>query len=368
MFKKILFYIVITQIYSLTMHAQEKKSIDPKLEIAASFDKARPIGVSVTSTNRLFVSFPKQKNIPYGLTEIIHGKPIPYPNEYWNRPGHEQSHFVNVQDIFVDANDNLWVLDSKPSSSGSIFGSSSKPSAGYFKLLKINTQTNEILRIYTFDDIDKVKSGLNDVRIDVKKDVAYLSDPGQASIVILDLKTGLSRMALTDSPFTLADPTIILSYSGTDMRDKEGKPFRSNVNGIALTQDFKYLYFKPINKTHLYRVATAFLTDVTLSPQELQAKVEDMGDVGVTHGLLADKKGNIYLTTSMDYSVKYLTPEGKLFKLVQDPKLLWPDSLGIGGDGFLYFSCAQLFNDPQWNNGKNRVKLPYYIFKVNLNN
>lgn len=365
--KRLIFSFLFFHIFFFNMMAQVSNSTSLQLEVAVDLGPYRPIGVSVTSSNRLFVSFPKQtKNFQYALTEIIDGKPVPYPDSEWNKKGIKNSHFVNVQDIFVDAEDNLWVLDSKPSSAGSIFGNDEKPNQGQFKLLKIDTKKDQIERIYSFDDLDKTKSGLNDMRIDGKKNLAYLSDPGQAAIIILDLKTGKSRKALVRSRFTLADPEVILSYDGNDMRDDNGKPFSSNVNGIALSHDFKYLYFKPINQTHLYRIATEFLADSTLTQQELEEKVEDKGKVGITHGLLADINGNIYLTSSTDYSIKYLSPDGKLNTLVRDPRILWPDSMGIGEDGYLYFSCAQLFKDPQWNKGTDRVQLPYYVFKVKL--
>ncbi|MGO1242810.1 MAG: L-dopachrome tautomerase-related protein [Sphingobacterium sp.] len=338
-----------------------------KLIVAASVGEYRPIGVSVNSANRLFVSFPRQgENYEFGLTEIVDGKRVPYPNAEWNKQGDPKDHFVNVQDLFVDAQDYLWVLDAKPSSSGSIFGSSAKTSNGQFKLLKINTKTNSLERIYTFDDVNKSLAGLNDIRVDLQKNLAYLSDPGLAAIIVLDLKTGNTRRVLEKTSSTLADPSVELSYKGRPMRDKSGNPFVSNVNGIALTHDFKYLYFKPINNTNLFRIQTQYLADTTLSAQELQEKVENIASVGVTHGLIADKQGKIYLTTSLDYAIKYLTPDGKLHTLVQDSRLLWPDSFGIGTDGYLYFSCAQLAQDPQWNNGINRTELPYNVFKVKL--
>ncbi len=367
--KRLLFSFLLFHIFFLNMKAQVNNSKQPQLEIAVDLGPYRPIGVSVTSSNRLFVSFPKQtKHFKYALTEIINGKPTPYPDAEWNKKGIENSHFVNVQDIFVDADDNLWVLDSKPSSAGSIFGNDEKPTEGQFKLLKIDTKKDQIERIYSFDDLDKTKSGLNDMRIDREKNLAYLSDPGQAAIIVLDLKTGNSRKALAGSHFTLADPEVILRYDGNDMCNLNEKPFSSNVNGIALSHDFRYLYFKPINQTHLYCIATEFLADSTLTKQDLEAKVEDKGEVGITHGLLSDINGNIYLTSSIDYSIKYLSPDGKLHTLVQDPRILWPDSMGIGEDGYLYFSCPQLFKDPQWNKGIDKVELPYYIFKVKLPN
>ncbi|MFC7522868.1 L-dopachrome tautomerase-related protein [Parapedobacter sp. GCM10030251] len=355
---------------SLNTSGQQRYHSDQLIPVA-DLGKRRAIGVSVSSENRLFVSFPNQgKDYRYGLTEIVDGRPLPFPDEAWNAStGDSATRFVNVQDLYVDTEDNLWVLDSKPAPKGSIFGGangSGTPTEGAFKLLKINLGTNRVERVYTFDGLDKSTSGLNDMRIDTDKDLAYLSDPGRAAIVVLDLASGTTRTVLKDQPFTTADPEIILTYDGKEMRDGKGNPFRSNVNGIALTKDNRYFYFKPINKLNLYRIETRYLADPSLIDRELASHVEDMGKTTVTHGLIADQKGNVYLTSSMDYSIKYLSPDGKLHTLVQDSRLLWPDSFGIGSDGYLYFSCAQLQRDPQWNDGEDKVAYPYQIYKVKL--
>lgn len=366
MIKKALCIIIIWgSIFSLQAQKMHSDALIP----VASFGKFRAIGLAVNSENRLFVGFPNRGNVyEYGLTEIVNGQRVPYPDAEWNKIGEYKNHFASVQDLFVDAEDYLWVLDSKPAPSGSIFGNSDRENTqkAHFKLLKISTKTNQVEKIYTFDDLDKAKSGLNDVRVDTQRQLAYLSDPGLAAIVVLDLKNGTTRRVLEKTKFTLADPNIVLKYEGKEMRNKEGKPFSSNVNGIALTKDLEYFYFKPINQTHIYRIKTQYLADASLSALELETKVEDMGEVGVTHGLEADAKGNIILSTSMDYSVSYLRPDGKVQRLVQDSRLIWPDSFGIGTDGYLYFSCAQLNREPQWNNGEERADLPYTVYKVKL--
>lgn len=339
-----------------------------KLIPVAEFDRLRAIGVSVSSDNRIFVSFPaREKDYKHALTEIVDGKTVVYPDQSWNnQSGDENSRFVSVQDLYVDSNDILWVLDSKPSA-GSIFGkeANQKPE-GYFKLVKINLATNQVEKTYHFDDLDKVASGLNDVRVDTEKNLAYFSDPGQSAIVVLDLATGKTRTLLSKHPATLADPELVLNYEKKEMRNSDGNPFRSNINGIALTKDNRYFYFKPINKLNLYRIETRYLADTSLTEQALAQKIEDLGETTVTHGLVADKKGNIYLTSSLDYSIKYFTPDGQLHTLVQDSRLIWPDSLGIGSDGYLYFSCAQLQRDPQWNGGEDGTEYPYTLYKVKL--
>ncbi|SFW51430.1 Major royal jelly protein [Sinomicrobium oceani] len=345
--------------------AQEKFHSDA-LETVATFGKSMAIGLTVTSDNRIFVAFPDYNGDgKYTLTEQKDGKVIAYPDKKWNTRSGGKDHFLRVQDLYADAEDNLWVLDSKPASQGSVFGDKTEDTEGHFKLVKINTGKDRVERVYAFEDLDKSISGLNDVRVDIQKNMAYLSDPGQAAIVVLDLNTGKTRSVLRKTAFTTAD-AIVLNYRGREMRDSGGRPFSSHVNGIALTKDFRYFYFKPINKKNLYRIETRYLADPELPDTELRRNVEDMGAVGITHGLVADSRGNIFLTTSESYSITYRSPDGKLHTLVRDSRLLWPDSLGTGTDEYLYFTCAQLQRLPQWNEGEDRTEYPYAMYRVKL--
>lgn len=355
-----LFFILTSSI----ANAQQEKIVTP--EIVASFGHHMAIGLSVNAANRVFVSFPgSDGDGNLAVAEVKNGKLSAYPDEDWNKKGEYPSHFLRVQDLYVDAEDMLWILDSKPAARGNIFGDGKGDAQGKFKLIKVNTKNNRVERVYLFEDLDKENSALNDVRVDTKKQMAYLSDPGLAAIVVLNLKTGKSRTLLRNTFFTLAD-SMVPTYDGKEMRDKNGKSFSSNINGIALTHDFKYFYFKPINRKELFRIETKFLADTALSDQDLAARVETVGLPGITHGLIADKKGNIYLTTSESYSISYLTPEGQIHKLIQNKALLWPDSFGIGSDGYLYFSCAQIQRLPQWNDGIDKTEYPYRIFRVRL--
>lgn len=332
----------------------------------AEFGESMAIGLSVNTENRVFVAFPNadgQGDLSLAVIDSAGGL-VAYPDAGWNADGDYNAHFLRVQDLFVDAEDNLWVLDSKPGSAGNIFGDGGAVS-GQFKLVKIDTQSDKVDKVYLFDDLDKSVSALNDVRVDVEKNLAYFSDPGQAAIVVLDLASGTTRTLLANSPYTTAADRV-LSYDGVDMRNTNGNPFSSHINSIALTQDFKYFYFKPINQDTLFRVETRYLADTALSAARLSDVVENMGAVGATHGMIAGENGNIYLTTSESYSISYLSPDGQLHQLVHDRRLLWPDSFGIGSDGYLYVSCAQLQRLPQWNDGVDKTEYPYTAFKVKL--
>ena len=54
--------------------------------------------------------------------------------------------------------------------------------------------------------------------------------------------------------------------------------------------------------------------------------------------------------------------------LVQDDRLLWPDSFGIGSDGYLYVTAAQLHRGKRYNDGQDKVDYPFRLYRVKLPN
>src|SRR5690606_11548758 len=142
-------------------------------------------------------------------------------------------------------------------------------------------------------------------------------------------------VVLQNEPAMLAMPNLVLYIEAKNVVDGNNRPFVSNVNGIALTRDNQYLYFRAINQQYLYRIKTQYLTDLSLAAQVLSKKVEKVAKTGICHGMIADEKGNIYLSVSTEKAIKYLSPDGKLHMLSQNDQYIWPDSFGIGGDGYL---------------------------------
>jgi sugar lactone lactonase YvrE len=92
----------------------------------------------------------------------------------------------------------------------------------------------------------------------------------------------------------------------------------------------------------MYRIATQYLNDSTLSPAKLAAKVEDFGPKTMSDGLTMDVKGNIYLSDMEHSAVLTLGPDRKLETLIKDPRLRWPDGFSFGPDGWLYVTCSSL--------------------------
>ncbi|MXN93044.1 gluconolactonase [Flavobacterium sp. Sd200] len=356
--------LIISILIAIPLYAQK-----PQLEEVADVGKNQPIGVAVeSSTNRLFVSFPHNEPFMFALTEIKNGRRVAYPNEEWNKQGTDDKHFNNVQDLYADDKGSLWVLDSKPAGGASVFGDSGSAQTGEFKLIQFDLASNTAKKVYRFGGLPLDKSGLNDVRVDTQKQLAYLSDPALKAIVVLDLKTDTVRIVLQDDASTTATPRYTLKIDGVEMTDENNKPFVSNVNSIALTKDNNYFYYKPINHDRLYRIRTKHLANTKLSAEDITFKVEKIADVGMSHGLECDAKGNIYYGDSQMHAIRYVTRFGKVKTLVIDGRIIWPDSFGVGSDGYLYFSCAQLNRQPKYNNQQSKVDLPYRIYRVKMPN
>jgi hypothetical protein len=52
--------------------------------------------------------------------------------------------------------------------------------------------------------------------------------------------------------------------------------------------------------------------------------------------------------------------------LVHDPRVLWPDTLSLAADGYLYFTVNQIERQPPFNYGVDLRKRPYVLFRVRV--
>ena len=356
----IFFITLFLSMYTLT-RAQDDLKESPRLMEVAQFDHYQPIGVTITKGGRIFVTFPYRQPYEFGLAEIVDGQRRPYPDAEWNRHDSMQAanHFINVQAVWADDNNKLWVLD--PANPDDL---EAKPEG--VKLLRIDLATNKLEQIYRFEDLPRERTALNDVRIDTRRGLAYISEPKMAALIVLNLKTGKSRIVLKDDKSVKADPDFKLNLDGKEVVDDKGKPFSSNVNGIALTHDFRYFYYRAINQTKLYRMATEYLADESLTDAQLSTHVEVVGETGVSHGMIADAKGNVYTTDSPSKALRYVTPDGRFETLVRDKRLIWPDSYSVGTDGYLYLTCSQINRTKKYNKGEDKVEYPFRLYKIKL--
>lgn len=343
--------------------AKAVAKIDPKLEEVFGDPKYQLTGVAVSTKHRVFTNYPIWSPLhKYCVVEVT-GKTEskPYPDEEWNswKPGEDGSKkFVSVQAVYVDDQDKLWVVDPANPSFAGVYQESDK-------LVRINLATNKVERIYPMKGVTDQNSYINDVRVDTKRQVAYMTNSNEGGIVVVDLKSGKTRMVLKGAPPTQTDPAYHFIIGGREVAPG-GKPLKVNSDGIALTPDREWLFFKPLTDDKLYKIKTADLRNAKLSEADLAKAVVDLGHVSITDGMEFDKKGNLYFGDMEHNTILRITPDLKKTVLVEDSRLLWPDSYAISKDGYLYISTSEVQTAPPFNNGVDTRTLPYGLFRLKV--
>lgn len=323
-------------------------------------------GVAVSHTGRLFTNYPLWKGPhKYDVVEVNGiNEATPYPNAEWNswQPGEDGSNkWVCVQAVYVDDADNLWVVDPASPHQQGVYRQD-------YKLVKINLQTNAVEKIYLFTFTADKGSYINDVRVDTASQFAYLTNSSEGGIVVVNLATGQMRQVLGGDPSVISDPAYHLTFGGKELKYDFGQPVKFNSDGLALTPDAKWLYYKPLSDDRLFRIETKYLQDFSLSPTRLASHVDFVGRYTVTDGMIFDKKGNLYFGDMQHFRIIRITPDGAVQEVVTDPRLIWPDSYSISSDGYLYVSCSQIMLQPEYNFTNILPPTPYTIYKINIGN
>ena len=114
----------------------------------------------------------------------------------------------------------------------------------------------------------------------------------------------------------------------------------------------------------LYAVDPAALLDPALADAALP--VEDLGEKGLTGGLIADAKDRVYLALQEQNAIGRRDSDGTLSTIASDPRLIWTDTFWITPDRWLYVSAAQVNRRPEYNGGRNLSVPPYAILRMRI--
>jgi len=299
------------------------------------YSTQRWTGVAVSGESRIFVNFPRWSSIPFSVAEIVDSQLVPYPNTEWNTWGGTtppENHFVCVQSVYIDKENFLWILD-PASINGSVV-------AGGAKLLKIDLQADSIIQIVCFNNtIAPRQSYLNDIRVDTEENVAYITDSGIGALIVVDLITGQSRRLLQNH-YSVKAENIQLIINGQTVN------FVVHSDGLALSNDRTYLYYKALTGYNLYRIKTEKLRDTTLTNTQLENEVEFVLETLPCDTMEFDADSNLYFTAIQDNAIYYLTPELEFELAVTDERLKWPDSFSITPDDEIYVTSSRILFPP----------------------
>lgn len=338
----------------------EKKAAE--LELLFEDPQYQLTGVAISKNGRLFNTYPLwQGPHKYSLVEIVDGEARPYPNEEmnsWKEGDDGRAKWVCVQAVYIDENNSLWVVDPACPQMKEVYQNS-------HKLVKISLETNSIERTYFFEGVASNKSYINDVRVDTQKGYAYLTNSNEGGILVVNLESGEIRQLLNEHYSVKSDPDFTFTIEGRELM-KEGKPAKMHSDGIALSPDGDWLYYKPLTDNKLYRIRTEYLRSDGLTSVEISEWVEDLGPFTTTDGMIFAMNGNLYLGDLEASAIMQVDKEHKMTKVLQDSRLLWPDSYSVSDDGYLYISCSQIHKQPEYNEGVDKRTSPYTIYRLKL--
>ncbi len=364
--------ILFTSLSAMPQQFATEKTVG-NLEVVATFNGPMPTGVTVSKNGRIFVNFPKWGDqVDYTVAEVKNGQTVAYPSAEMNTfTGSEKQEdkLVSVQSVVVDAKDRLWILDTGAPKMG-------PTTYGGPKLIGVDLNTNQVIKKIVFPrDVALGTTYLNDVRFDLKRGsegTAYITDSsGQTpGIIVVDLASGKSWRRLTNHTSVKPDPNFVPVVEGELFANVEnGKAvtrLKVGSDGIAISPDGKTLYYCPLSSRHLYSVSTDALVDQSKQDNDVAATVKDLGEKGgASDGLESDAQGRVYLSDYEHDAIHRRAANGAIETLVHDPRLLWPDTLSLASDGYLYFTANQLERQPQFR-GKDLRQKPYVLFKVKV--
>ncbi|QNT78337.1 L-dopachrome tautomerase-related protein [Entomobacter blattae] len=326
------------------------------LQKVAEFEQFRLLGIAVSHEGRIFASAPLGDQPKVVEVMVSTGALKPFPDLSWNQEkGSAQHRWVVPQALWVDKQNHLWVLDS---GKGQVAP----------KLVEFSLITGGMLRSYGFGSTVSAQDSLNDVRIDTKHHYAYLTNVGGiGGLVVLNLQTGESRQVLKGDPSTHSEAGQYLSI-GDQPAIKGGKILILHADGIALSHDEEWLYYRPLTDHNYWRIKTEALRNSTLSAESLSAKVQFLGKGPMTGGLIIDQNNTLYggdLEHSTVVAMKYSEQTGQLQTrlFATSPELSWADGFAIH-DGYLYVADSHLWE--YFFDNSRPISGPYAIFRTPL--
>ena len=360
--------------YSQTQENLPQEKTVGSIESVASFYGAMPTGVTVSQSRRIFVNFPRWgDDVDYTVAEVKNGETVAYPNAEINRPNTSNSSesFISVQSVVVDPQERMWILDT-----GSIeFGPTSY---GGPKLIGVDLKTNRIFKKILFpQDVALTTTYLNDIRFDLRRGeagIAFITDSssnGPNGIIVVDLDSGRSWRKLNDHPSTKAEPNFLPLVEGQPVmnRPPDGPPtpLKLGSDGIAISADGERLFYCQLASRRLYSASVDALANEELSDEQVAETVTDEGDKGGgSDGLESDAENRVYLTNYEHNVILQRSPDGMYQTIVHDPRVLWPDTLSVADDGYLYFIANQLHRQPRYQQGKDLREKPYSLFRTRI--
>ncbi|KAG8159710.1 hypothetical protein KVR01_010347 [Diaporthe batatas] len=372
---------------------QDFKLIGGALEAVHESARA-PTGLALDLAENIYLTYPRNfengTNTVTIATSFTGEEPWPSAEIQNCQPGQNVSEcFINVQNLVLDAHDQLWVLDN-----GIPYKKTAPAVSGGAKIMQFDAVSRELVKTYLFpDDVLSSGTNLNDLRINNTAGTggfAFLTDASvNGGLLAVDLATGGVVKRLAGDFSVMADPTYVGSYNGEPIYCWNGttKSFcTTSSDGIALQNG--QLYWGVLSSRRFYYIPQEILQNFEATDDEVLAAVQDPGQLGSEQaGFTADDQGRMFMLASEQNAIYYVqTDQSRITEevngvpaggsglvaaknyyvktLVRNGLIQHADSAAIL-NGYLYFCTNQLELGPsrQYNNTDNR-KGPFRSYRL----
>jgi sugar lactone lactonase YvrE len=298
---------------------------------------------------------------------VVNGKAVlsAYPSWEMNKVG-DPAALQSVLGWEIDEFNRAWFLDQ-----GHVNG---KPcNEGDQKLVCWDITKNELVESIPVptEIADFTASFLNDLVVDNANGFIYIADSGiftdplQGGLIVYNMRTKQFRRVLHQHVSTQDVPGFWFKIAGRSAW--KDHPNRTGADGITLSADRKTLYWCPLTGRNLYALDTSLLQDYTISDEEIEKAVQDLGDKGTnTDGMGADNHGTIYYTMLEAMGIGIYDPEKRTFKeFITDERMNWVDGMTFDNRGYLIFNNNHLHvlfdGDLDWNDENNFIVWKAYL-------
>lgn len=251
----------------------------------------------------------------------------------------------NVLGFHVDRRNGwLWALDM-----GFVAGEAESPVGGQ-KVVVLDLASGKVVKTISLDGAaDRTGSFLNDIAVDERRRVAFVSDSGfrsaprnKVGLIVVDFASGNARRVLDGHPSLQIEPGVTVVANGSEVWP--GNPLLIGVNGIALSPDGKTLYWTVTTATQAWVVPTDVLRQGSASDAEMGQAVRSLGPVGGnTDGIGTDAAGHLFITDVTRGGIVRYDPKAQLMTLIAaNEGVRWPDTLAFHPGGDLVFTASAL--------------------------
>lgn len=314
-----------------------------------------PGNIAVASDGRVFLTLHPDGNPPMKVVELVDGKPVPFPDDAFQKPAAGTPHFQSPLSMRIDRQNRLWVLDH------------AEYGRGQPRIVAFDLATRALVHQYDFpSDVAGFLSMLNDFQVSPDGKWIYIAESSPIvqtpSLIAYDVEKKTSRR-LADRHPSVLPKNYVINVQGRDMVVLGTYALRIGVDSIGLDRKGEWLYYGPVNGDRMFRVRTADMNDPNLDSNAVGYRAEDYGPKTISDGLSTDDDGDVLVTDPEHSAVLALRPDRTLVTLVKDEKLRWPDGLSYGPDGWLYVTCSSLQHVLFVLPGHQAAHAPYHVFR-----